>query len=76
MIIPKGDGTVYVVFVAEFTPYAPGSTGRFTKATGSFIMVAVAEPISAVPDVDGYTAPFNYSWMGTGSICFGRVQCK
>lgn len=33
-------------------------------------MTAVAEPLSPVPDANGYTEPFNYTWEGTGSISF------
>src|SRR6266542_3411067 len=70
-VIPTGDGTVIVQFVAEFTPNPQESTGRFAKVSGgSFTMIATTEPFVLQPNEQGYTVPFHYTWVGEGTIEF------
>lgn len=72
-LIPAGDGKVIAVFVAEFTPVPEQSTGRFADVVGgSFVMVATSEPFSPVPNAQGFTAPFAYTWEGEGSLEFSK----
>jgi hypothetical protein len=75
-LIPTDDGKFIVQFDAEFTPVPEESTGRFAKVTGgSFRMIAYSDPLDLSPDAiteDGYTAPFNYTWSGEGSIEFSK----
>ncbi|MGL4553166.1 MAG: hypothetical protein ACRC33_18530, partial [Gemmataceae bacterium] len=72
-LYPAADGKVVAVFIAELTPDRAASTGRFAKVTGgSFIMVATSAPFSPVPNAEGFTEPFNYSWSGEGTLTFGR----
>jgi hypothetical protein len=60
-----------VTFEGEFTLDPANCTGRFAKYTsGSFHMVATADSISLVSSVPGFTAPFDYSWDGDGSLQF------
>lgn len=74
-LIPADDGKVVVEFVAEFTPIPEQSTGRFAKVTGgSFTMIATTEPFVLQPNAEGYTAPFQYTWEGEGSIEFGKKK--
>src|SRR5262245_44923966 len=72
-LTPVGDGRRVALFVAEFTP-APGqSTGRFARFTGgSLTMLATTEPFVPMPDAQGYTPPFAYTWAGEGSLEFRR----
>ncbi len=71
--IDVGGGNVIVVFLAEFNPDASRSTGRFKKVTsGSLTMLAVTKPFKLDLDSEGFTPPFEYSWVGTGWIKFGR----
>jgi hypothetical protein len=66
-------GKVIVEFVAVFTPVPEESTGRFAKVTGgSFIMIATTEPLVPVPDAQGNTEPFAYTWHGEGVLEFER----
>jgi hypothetical protein len=61
------------VFVAEFTPDPQHSTGRFADVTGgSFLMVATTEPFVPVPNAQGYTPPFAYTWVGEGTLEFSK----
>src|SRR5262249_4205437 len=39
---------------------------------GSFIMVATSEPFVPVPNEQGFTPPFAYTWVGEGSLEFSR----
>jgi hypothetical protein len=72
-LTPTGDGKVVVTFVAEFTPVPSESTGRFANVTGgSFTMVATTEPFVPVPNAQGYTPPFAYTWVGEGWLEFGK----
>ena len=67
----SADGTAVenVEFDAIFTPDLANSTGRFAKVTGgSFRMIAKADSISLISDVPGFTAPFDYTWSGEGTL--------
>ena len=66
----SADGTLVqnVVFDAVFTPDPVASTGRFAVANGGFRMIATADSISLVSSVPGFTAPFNYTWVGDGEL--------
>jgi hypothetical protein len=68
----SADGTavVGVQFDAIFTVDSAQSTGRFAGASGSWRMIAHADSVSLVSMVPGYTAPFNYTWTGGGTITF------
>jgi hypothetical protein len=60
-----------VTFEGIFTLDPANCTGRFTNYTsGSFHMTATAESISLISSVPGFTAPFEYSWDGEGSLLF------
>jgi hypothetical protein len=68
----SADGTAVVgaKFDAVFTPDAANSTGRFADVIGGgWRMIAHADSIGLVPN-SGYTAPFNYTWSGEGSLVF------
>jgi hypothetical protein len=70
---PARDGKVVVQFVAVFTPVSQESTGRFANVTGGrFTMIATTEPFVLQPDALGYTAPFDYTWVGEGWLEFGK----
>jgi hypothetical protein len=71
----SADGTtvVNITFDAVFTPDPGASTGRFADVTGGgFRMIARAEPVSLISGVPGFTAPFNYTWAGEGSLRFSK----
>ena len=65
-----GSAVVGVQFDAIFTIDGAASTGQFAGASGSWRMIAHAESISLVSMVPGYTAPFDYTWTGGGTITF------
>jgi hypothetical protein len=66
------DGMVVVTFIQEFVPVPEESTGKFATVTGgSFIMIATSEAFP-LEIVDGYTLPFAYTWVGEGTITFGK----
>jgi hypothetical protein len=67
----SADGTTVtnVQFVAFFTPDPTNSTGRFANVVGGgWTMIANADAISLVSTTPGYTAPFNYTWSGDGTL--------
>jgi hypothetical protein len=68
----SADGTavVGVQFDAIFTIDGAQSTGRFAGASGSWRMIAHAESVSLASMVPGFTAPFDYTWTGGGTIIF------
>ena len=71
----SADGTSVVgaTFDAVFTPDPANSTGRFADVIGGgWRMIAHAQSISLISDVPGFTAPFNYTWSGEGSLVFGK----
>jgi hypothetical protein len=69
---PTADGMVVVTFIQEFVPVPAESTGKFATVTGgSFIMIATSEAFSP-ESVDGYTVPFAYTWVGEGTLMFGK----
>jgi len=61
---PQDDGSLIVVFLAEFNPVPSQCTGRFAGVTGSWMMLAISEPL--IPGV----TPFDYSWTGEGTLTF------
>jgi hypothetical protein len=72
----SADGTTLlgVQFDAVFTIDGAQSTGQFAGASGSFRMIANADSISLASMVQGYTAPFDYTWTGGGTIVFAHSQ--
>jgi hypothetical protein len=70
----SADGTavVGVQFDAIFTVDGAQSTGRFAGASGSWRMIAHADSVSLVSTVPGFTAPFDYTWTGGGTIVFAH----
>lgn len=81
-----GEGNLIVVdvkFDAFFSPDPENSTGRFKDVVGGgWQMIANAESI-ALPVEDGtddgdgedegdYTAPFDYTWSGTGTLEYAK----
>ena len=59
------------VFLAEFNPDCEKSTGRFKRAVdGSLIMLAVSEPFELVLDDQGFSPPWDYTWVGKGWLKF------
>jgi hypothetical protein len=71
----SADGTAVenVEFDAIFTPDPANSTGRFAQVTGGgFRMIAKAESISLISAVQGFTAPFDYTWSGEGTLEYGK----
>ncbi len=71
----SADGTavVNVTFDAIFTPDPANSTGRFAQVIGGgFRMIAHAESVSLISSVPGFTAPFNYTWAGEGTLVFSK----
>jgi hypothetical protein len=68
-----GSTIVSVQFDAIFTIDGAQSTGRFAGASGSWRMIANASNISLAGMVVNnipYTAPFDYTWTGGGTITF------
>ena len=63
-------GVTDVEFVATFTVDPASSTGRFAGATGSWEMTASAAIIP--PATLEFTAPFNYTWTGDGTLHFPK----
>ena len=61
---------VGIQYDAIFTIDGAQSTGRFAGASGSWRMIAHADSISLVSMVPGFTAPFDYTWTGGGTITF------
>jgi hypothetical protein len=69
------DGTAVVNgrFDAIFTPDPANSTGRFADVTGGgFRMIAHADYVSLISSVPGFTAPFDYTWSGAGTLEFAK----
>ncbi len=72
-LTPTASGLVVATFVAEFTPVAALSTGRFAQVTGGgFLMVATSAPFALVPNAQGYTPAFTYTWVGQGLLDFSN----
>lgn len=66
-------GKFNVIFCAEFNPILAECTGRFADLTGgSFIMLAMTEPVELILDENGFTPPFAYTWMGSGTMTYDR----
>ena len=65
---------VDVKFDAFFAPDPENSEGRFKKVVGGgWRMIANSESI-ALPTEEGvfYTAPFDYTWSGSGSLEYAK----
>ena len=72
--VDQAAGIVIGVFLAEFTPDAASSTGRFKRVKGgSFTMLAITEPFQlspsgGIPVADDANGVIDYSWVGIGSL--------
>jgi hypothetical protein len=60
-----------ITFDAIFTVDGANSTGRFAGATGSWEMIAHADGVALIPG-SAFSAPFNYTWSGEGTIQLSR----
>lgn len=72
--IPAGAGKVRVLFVAEFSPVAEESTGRFNSVSGgSVVIFALTNPIrlSEFDFETGRSPAFRFNWFGIGNLTFG-----
>lgn len=66
-----GSSVLDVEFDAIFTPDPANSTGRFASVVGGgWRMIAKTDSVSLVSDNPGFTAPFDFTWTGTGSLMF------
>jgi hypothetical protein len=66
MLVSTGEPDMYIAyFIAEFVPFDPECTGKFTGVTGSWIMYAVTDPFLL-----GSDSPVNYSWQGSGYLTY------
>lgn len=64
-------GVVDVEFDAFFAPDPDNSTGRFENVVGGgWQMIANAESIALTGGA--YTAPFDYTWSGTGTLEYAK----
>jgi hypothetical protein len=61
---------VGIQYDAIFTIDGAQSTGQFAGASGSWRMIAHTSSISLVSNVPGFTAPFDVTWTGGGTITF------
>ncbi len=77
-VYSDGQGGLFAVFDAIFSPTSltidgttHESTGRFAHVSGSFRMIAVTE--SFVIDMQiGATTEFDFEWQGKGSLSFPK----
>ncbi len=77
-VYPDGEGRLYAVFDAIFTPASLTigettyeSTGRFRNLDGSFRMIATTESFDI--DFENFTtSEFDLSWAGEGSLDFPK----
>ena len=68
-----GASVVDVKFDAFFSPDPANSSGRFAKVVGGgWQMIANADSVSLQSDVPDYTAPFDYTWSGTGTLEYAK----
>ncbi len=68
-----GASVVDVKFDAFFAPDPANSTGRFASVVGGgWQMIAKTDSVSLVSDNPGFTAPFDFTWSGTGSLMFAN----
>lgn len=71
----SADGTSveYVEFDAFFSPDPENSSGRFERVvSGGWRMIAKADSVSLVGGAPGFTAPFDYSWSGAGTLDYAK----
>lgn len=66
-VLPGNILVVQAVWIAEFVVQPNDSTGRFSGATGSWVMYAFSQPF-----VLGSSDPVYYGWKGNGNIVFDR----
>jgi hypothetical protein len=64
---PAGAPIVTARFLAEFVAHPQDSTGKFSGATGSWVMDARTAPF-----VLGSNDPVSYSWEGEGKLNFAK----
>jgi hypothetical protein len=60
-----GEGVYFAQFIAQFVPYLPECTGKFSGVGGGWTMYAWTAPF-----VLGSTDPLEYWWVGAGSLTF------
>ena len=77
-VYPDGEGRLYAIFDAIFTPTSLTidgttyeSTGRFLDVDGGFRMIATTESFDI--DLENFvTSEFDLSWVGDGWLDFPR----
>ena len=68
-----GASVVDVKFDAFFAPDPANSTGRFASVVGGgWQMIAQTDSVSLEGGNQGFTAPFDLTWSGTGSLMFAK----
>lgn len=68
-----GASVLDIKFDAFFSPDPDNSTGRFARVVGGgWQMIAKVDSVDIQGDVPGFTAPFDYTWSGTGSLEFAK----
>ena len=68
-----GASVVDVKFDAFFAPDPANSTGRFASVVGGgWQMIAKTDSVSLEGGNPGFTAPFDLTWSGTGSLMFAK----
>jgi len=74
MAIPVSEELVRILFIAEFNPIVGESTKQFANVSGgSLTMYALTDPIPPT-FVGGRSVPFEFNWVGFGSLTFGDVD--
>ena len=70
----SADGTAVlnVKFDAFFRPDAENSTARLRAAVGGGWRMIARSDASLLDGEAGFTAPFDYSWSGTGTLEFQK----
>jgi hypothetical protein len=68
----NGEAVVDVEFDAFFAPDPDNSSGRFAQVVGGgWQMLAKSDSVS-LQGVGDYTAPFDYTWSGSGTLEFAK----
>ena len=60
-----GEGMYIAQFIAQFVPYLPECTGKFSGVSGGWTMYAWSAPFLL-----GSTEPLEYWWAGAGTLTF------
>ena len=69
----SGDEVENVEFDAFFRPDPENSTGRFERVvSGGWRMIAKSDSVSLVGGTPGFTAPFDYTWSGAGTLEYAK----